>query len=195
MTFQILESAPSLYESSQHKHTTASASSSSSFHQDDVLLGRGGQTNKHVGNKRYRSIVQEHQGEYLLARKKDKVLIARRIVRIVQSHGGRFLKQNSNTEWEPVDDKRATAKTSQALREGLDVRNKVGTKASPKRKAEEEPSSAVKRTKTTTAAAYEMDDNATTVTQEEPLVSSSLPRPVTLRNDTRHLSVTDVCAI
>ena len=57
---------------------------------NDILLGRGGRTNLHDGNKQFRAIVADHQYEYLVARKKDKILIARRIVSMIKSHGGRF---------------------------------------------------------------------------------------------------------
>lgn len=90
----------------------------------DVLLGRGGATNNHPGNKHFRDQVSEHRKEYLTARKKEKIGIARRIVAIIQSNGGRFLKRTPTDDWVEVDDKRAQEKTSQALREGLDVRNK-----------------------------------------------------------------------
>lgn len=91
---------------------------------NDVLLGRGGATNNHSGNQRFRLLVAEQQREYLEARKHDKVIIARRIVSLVHAEGGRFL-QNGATkdQWVEVTDKRAQEKTSQALREGLDVRN------------------------------------------------------------------------
>jgi hypothetical protein len=92
----------------------------------DVLLGRGGLTNTHIGNKHYRARVAEHQREYLAAKKKDKVLISRRIVAIVKSEGGRFLKKGTGGDtWVEVTDKKAQEKTSQGLREGLDVRNKA----------------------------------------------------------------------
>lgn len=91
---------------------------------DDVLLGRGGATNSHSGNRKFRNIVAEHQQEYLKARKREKVGIARRIVAIVHNNGGRFLKRTDNAQnWIEVTEKRAQEKTSQALREGLDVRN------------------------------------------------------------------------
>jgi hypothetical protein len=90
---------------------------------DDVLLGRGGATNNHEGNKRYRSIVAHHQHDYLAAKKKEKAIIARRVVSEVKENGGRFLKRDSSSLWVEVPDQRATEKTSQALREGLDVRN------------------------------------------------------------------------
>lgn len=89
-----------------------------------LLVGRGGATNNHPGNRHFREQVAIHQQEYLTARKKEKIGIARRIVAIIQSYGGRFLKRTKTDEWVEVDDKRAQEKTSQALREGLDVRNK-----------------------------------------------------------------------
>lgn len=96
---------------------------SSTIGVNDVLLGRGGATNNHEGNRRYRTIVADHQSEYLTARKKEKVVISRKIVATVHSNGGRFLKRDAGGIWVEVPDKRATEKTSQALREGLDVRN------------------------------------------------------------------------
>jgi hypothetical protein len=91
----------------------------------DVLLGRGGGTNTQAGNKRFRSIVNAHQPMYLEARRKEKPLIARCIVEWIRLKGGRFLKKEDVTgKWHEVGDERAEAKTSQALREGLDVREK-----------------------------------------------------------------------
>lgn len=91
---------------------------------NDVLLGRGGATNNHNGNQKFRVLVAEHQQQYLQARKRDKVVIARQIVQTVKATGGRFLKRgNDDATWIEVPDKRAQEKASQALREGLDVRN------------------------------------------------------------------------
>jgi hypothetical protein len=89
----------------------------------DVLCGRGGGTNTQIGNRRFRSLVQEFQPTYLLCRRKEKPLIARTIVLIIRNRGGRFLKKDetSSTLFE-VGDEKAEAKTSQALREGLEVR-------------------------------------------------------------------------
>lgn len=96
----------------------------------DVLCGRGGGTNSQIGNRRFRQLVQEFQPIYLVAKRKEKPLLARTIVIIIRKRGGRFLKKNDDTGelWE-VGDEKAEAKTSQALREGLDVR---ATKASAK---------------------------------------------------------------
>lgn len=89
----------------------------------DVLCGRGGGTNSQIGNRRFRKLVQEFQPIYLLARRKEKPLLARTIVLIIRKRGGRFLKKDDETgELYEVGDTKAEAKTSQALREGLDVR-------------------------------------------------------------------------
>jgi len=95
-----------------------------SVNQNDVLCGRGGATNNHIGNRNFRKLVAQHQQAYLMARKRDKRDIAQRIVSIVRNNGGRFLKRNDNSPemWVDVGDKRACEKTSQALREGLEVR-------------------------------------------------------------------------
>ncbi|GKY95903.1 hypothetical protein MPSEU_000550900 [Mayamaea pseudoterrestris] len=89
----------------------------------DVLCGRGGGTNSQIGNRRFRKLVQDFQPIYLLARRKEKPLLARTIVLIIRKRGGRFLKKDDETgEMFEVGDVKAEAKTSQALREGLDVR-------------------------------------------------------------------------
>jgi hypothetical protein len=89
----------------------------------DVICGRGGGTNSQVGNRRFRKLVQDFQPTYLLARRKEKPLLARTIVLIIRKRGGRFLKKDDDSgEMYEVGDVKAEAKTSQALREGLDVR-------------------------------------------------------------------------
>ncbi|CAJ1964311.1 unnamed protein product [Cylindrotheca closterium] len=92
--------------------------------ENDVLCGRGGATNTHIGNKRFRAIVAEYQEVYLGARKKEKAQIASRVVERIRQNGGRFLKRDTTTDtWVEVPSKKALGKTGQALREGLDVRH------------------------------------------------------------------------
>jgi hypothetical protein len=99
----------------------------------DVLCGRGGATNNHEGNRHFRAIVVDHQTEYLIARKMEKAVIARQIVEAVHNNGGRFLKRDKTAHsWVEVPSKQATAKTSQALREGLDVRNRTVRRTKPR---------------------------------------------------------------
>lgn len=85
----------------------------------DVLLGRGGETNHHVGNIQYRQLVKACQPAYLAAKRRDKPRIAVAIVQVVRAHSGRFLKKHANdSTWGDVGSIRAREKTSQALREG-----------------------------------------------------------------------------
>lgn len=112
------------------------------INKDDVLCGRGGGTNSQIGNRRFRKLVQEFQPTYLMARRKEKPRLARTIVLIIRNRGGRFLKKDEDTgELYEVGDSKAEAKTSQALREGLDVRATKSTslpKKSKKKKADKD---------------------------------------------------------
>merc|ERR1712195_181331 len=94
---------------------------------NDVLCGRGGLTNSHVGNQSFRCVVAEYQLEYLTARKSEKKGIAQKIVARIKENGGQFLQRsvNNSDNWSISSDKRAVEKTSQALREGLDVKHKT----------------------------------------------------------------------
>mmetsp|Transcript_25562 Transcript_25562/g.35978 ORF Transcript_25562/g.35978 Transcript_25562/m.35978 type:complete len:846 (-) Transcript_25562:212-2749(-) len=118
--------------------TVSVCESLSAVNGNDVLCGRGGGTNSQVGNRRFRKLVQEFQPTYLLARRKEKPLLARTIVLIIRKRGGRFLKKDDETgKLFEVGDAKAEAKTSQALREGLDVRatkNAASTLSDKKKK-------------------------------------------------------------
>lgn len=83
---------------------------------NDVLCGRGGETNQHPGNVYYRTLVKARQMAYLQARRSDKPRIAASVVKIIREVGGRFLKRHGGC-WVDVGDKKAREKTSQALRE------------------------------------------------------------------------------
>lgn len=94
----------------------------------DVLSGRGGGINSHPGNKAFRQWISERKEKYNLARnKKDKTTVATEVVRQVQQQNppGRFLTKdtsviggNGGHWWIEVDETRALAKITQALREG-----------------------------------------------------------------------------
>jgi hypothetical protein len=122
----------------------------SNVNSNDVLCGRGGGTNTQIGNRRFRALVQEFQPTYLLCRRKEKPLIARTIVLIIRNRGGRFLKKDEgNGMLFEVGDVKAEAKTSQALREGLDVRASksttlMGRKKQRERKKKEQEASSSK---------------------------------------------------
>jgi hypothetical protein len=104
---------------------------------DDVLCGRGGETNHHPGNVQYRGLVKKYQRLYLKAKRRDKPKIARLIVDTVRRRTGRFLKKDSAAGvWKDVGNNKAREKTSQALREGApEIReNGTTTTAAAKRK-------------------------------------------------------------
>lgn len=87
---------------------------------NDVLFGRGGGTNHHDGNKRYRKMVEERKVDYVNSKRLDKPLVALDIIRQWRSQNppGRFLKFDEKSDtWYDVGDKKAREKTSQALRE------------------------------------------------------------------------------
>lgn len=93
------------------------------FHSDlnlYISLGRGGLTNHHKGNKRFRDIVALHRPDYVRAPKIQKPSVARVIVRAIRNGDppGRFLRKDEKSgKWVDVGDKKAAEKTSQALRE------------------------------------------------------------------------------
>mmetsp|Transcript_46953 Transcript_46953/g.69826 ORF Transcript_46953/g.69826 Transcript_46953/m.69826 type:complete len:428 (-) Transcript_46953:56-1339(-) len=84
----------------------------------DVIFGRGGTSNHHKGNIRYRILVKKYQRLYLQAKRGDKPKIAMLIVDTIRREDGRFLKKNDSTnQWHDVGNQKAREKTSQALRE------------------------------------------------------------------------------
>ena len=88
--------------------------------ENDVLFGRGGNNNKHSGNKRLRVLGKTHKAAYNIASKKQKSEISRSIVEYIKSQSppGRFLKKHAITgKWEGVEDDAAREKVSQVLRD------------------------------------------------------------------------------
>lgn len=122
---------------------------------NDILLGRGGGTNSHSGNVKFRKLVAAHKLRYLAATKADKPSVARDVVREWRSMDppGRFLAKvdGSSTEdddntnynnnssgiddgdrggnniavWYDVGEKKAREKASQCLRERNGVTNEA----------------------------------------------------------------------
>ena len=98
---------------------------------NDVMCGRGGGTNNHIGNIRFRQLVNGHKLRYLAATKSEKPMVSREVVTIWRGLNppGRFLMQekkkgesNSNAstktgQWYDIGDKKAREKASQCLRE------------------------------------------------------------------------------
>ena len=91
-------------------------------HENDILLGRGGKNNKHVGNEQLRMFAREQVTNYRKSTKKEKSNISRELVKRVRrlNPPGRFLKRHHITGlWEEMGEEIAREKTSQALRDAV----------------------------------------------------------------------------
>lgn len=103
-------------------------------HDNDVLMGRGGKNNQHVGNEKLRALARQRCDNYRFSSKKGKSLMSRELVKLVRgmSPPGRFLKKNSLTSlWEDVGDEIAREKASQALRDAVSALMSNPSDASP----------------------------------------------------------------
>ena len=93
----------------------------------------------HSGNVKYRSLVKKYQPLYIMSKRRDKPLIASKIVRLVRHSGGRFLRKDKSNTWRDVGNTKAREKTSQALREGApDLRGTPPKGAAPAAAVSEE---------------------------------------------------------
>lgn len=95
------------------------------------MLGRGGETNNHVGNVKFRQMVLRHKDIYLKASRQDKSNIAWEIVMEWRhlSPPGRFLTRTNPLEaasvWHDVGDEQAKRRTSKTLGEKTSKKRKV----------------------------------------------------------------------
>jgi hypothetical protein len=88
----------------------------------DVLCGRDKLSHAHSGNKRFRKIIEKHREEYQTAQNREsKTSITTKIIQLIESSGGRFLKKDDDTDkWEVVTEAYAKEKVSHALRSAKD---------------------------------------------------------------------------
>jgi hypothetical protein len=65
-------------------------------HENDILLGRGGNNNKHIGNEQLRLFAMEGVQKYSLSTKKIKSIMVLDLVSMVRNLNppGRFLQKN-----------------------------------------------------------------------------------------------------
>merc|ERR1719410_353357 len=91
---------------------------SSNLTENDVLCGRGGKTNHHIGNVRFREIAEQMKETYINVKYAEKSMIACNIVDRIYEKKGRFLKKCvDNDDWVEVSKEEAIKKTCQVLRE------------------------------------------------------------------------------
>ena len=87
----------------------------------DVLFGRGGDTNFHPGNVRFREEARELLPKYLQCSKDDKTQVSVELVESVTSAGHHFLDKGPDGKWYRVVGNAPRKKASQALRDALNV--------------------------------------------------------------------------
>jgi len=148
----------------------------------DVLFGRGGMTNSHLGNKRFRDIIALHRPDYIRAIKMDKPAVARKIVKAIR-HGtppGRFMRKGEDGTWYDVGDRTAAEKTSQGLRErsNAEKRQRSALREALRIRREDmtEPESGSKKQKTTPGIEIKTPITQTTLNY----VGTNLPVPLSL---------------
>ena len=83
---------------------------------EDVVFGRGRQIQDHIGNLKYRYLIDQSRSKYDEASRVDgRTSIAETIVSNIQARGGRFLK-NDSMGWEEVPLREARIKVTMAFR-------------------------------------------------------------------------------
>ena len=90
------------------------------LHDHDILSGRGGASNKHPGNRIYRTVVEILKPKYAAALRHDKVSYAVALVNAIESQSppGRFLEKDKRDGlWYELHGRQHIDKTAQALRE------------------------------------------------------------------------------
>ena len=97
---------------------------------DDVLFGRGGYTNSHPGNIKFRNKALELRPWYESSSNEEKYNISELLLESVKSEGHRFLEKGSDGLWHEVIGNGARKKASQALRERLKGTRRSTTKRS-----------------------------------------------------------------
>jgi hypothetical protein len=92
--------------------------------ENDILCGRGGKSNHHPGNKKYRLVVSKMKMNYRkMGSKMLKTDLSRAIVEHVYGYGGRFLKYDTaSSQYVVLSPTDSRKKTSQALREMKEVK-------------------------------------------------------------------------
>ena len=102
--------------------------------QTDLLLGRGGETNTHSGNIKFRKLIEEFKPIYIAAPRREKPDIAKKLVAQwkAQDPPGRFLEKRSSCRvggvtpkklWYEISDEAAKKRASKSLGE----KQKVGS--------------------------------------------------------------------
>jgi hypothetical protein len=96
-------------------------------HNHDIICGRGGKANSHIGNLNYRELVERTKPLYLSTQRRYRRFISLSIVKAIASQNppGRFLRRiDRSKKWISLSEKEAERKTSQALREKREIKQR-----------------------------------------------------------------------
>lgn len=106
-------------------------------HEFNVICGRGLKVLNHIGNQRFREVVQQHRERYSLAQSKmQKSYVVNDILASICSAGGNFVSYNSRSNaFEKVSERRAREKIGQGLRDVLHSTYRSSSLAKRKRLA------------------------------------------------------------
>ncbi|KAL7553831.1 hypothetical protein ACHAWF_017176 [Thalassiosira exigua] len=85
----------------------------------DILRGRGGLTNRHEGNRRFRDEARKLRANYRDkdTSRQDKFVLSQVLAKRVKEYGGRFLERGHDGLWYEMSERDARKKASQVLRE------------------------------------------------------------------------------
>lgn len=98
-----------------------SASATIQARQEDILCGRGAPSEHHPGNEIFRYLIERYQSRYVFANRREKPVIAMRILDLLRSRGMRFLRRDRDcirNGWVELSEHRAYEKVCIALRQG-----------------------------------------------------------------------------
>jgi len=89
----------------------------------DVLFGRGGRTNRHPGNIKFRKELENIRQWYIGCKtKQEKSRISKLMIDWIHSNGGRFLVKDDTEKWVAANSKVVRKKVNQAIRDTKSTR-------------------------------------------------------------------------
>lgn len=139
---------------------------------NDVLCGRGKTSFNHSGNRRFRHIISQSIDEYRAASSKwEKSLVAARLVSVIHSSGGRFLKQKKDNEdeWYELSSSESKSKVSHAIRDAIAATKPSRRMSSSSSNSSSKPSSAP----SSSCSSKLMDDSSSNTAATAPMDDSS----------------------
>ena len=105
------------------KSTAVKAKTTVQPGQYDVLCNRSSIAFNHIGNRRFRVIVENHASSYAeTTGRSERSLMVHSIVKTIQGAGGRFLKKTTSSTWDETSNVKSREKVGHALRSAMSAR-------------------------------------------------------------------------